>query len=108
MGTPRDFLEQGDSAAGALAAPPMGDLAMARPSTGRRRIVEARPSRTPVAVVSGVPSTIPERQRLRARFSRSGIAPRRADEVARLFVKQNGGNKVGQQIVDERETLVSD
>ena len=75
-----------------------------------RAIGKARLSRNPVAVEPGrytvvlEPQAVGDLVQLIANYADA----RSADEGRSPFVKQGGGNKVGEKIVDQRVTIVSD
>jgi predicted Zn-dependent protease len=75
-----------------------------------RAISKARLSRNPVAIEPGRYTVVLEPQAVGDLVQLIGnyAAARAADEGRSPFVKQGGGNKVGEKIVDERITIVSD
>ena len=76
----------------------------------RRAIDKARLSRTPVAIEPGRYTVIFEPQAVGylVQLILFYLGAREADEGRSPFVKQDGGSKVGERIVDERVTLMSD
>jgi predicted Zn-dependent protease len=79
-------------------------------SVSERSIEKARLSRDPVAIEPGRYTVILEPQAVGDLVQLVGnyIDARSADEGRSPFVKQGGGNKIGEKIVDERITIVSD
>jgi predicted Zn-dependent protease len=75
-----------------------------------RAIEKARRSRSPVALEPGRYTVILEAQAVGDLVQLVGnyADARSADEGRSPFVKQGGGNKIGEKIVDERVTIVSD
>jgi predicted Zn-dependent protease len=71
---------------------------------------KARLSRNPVAIEPGRYTVILEPQAVGdlVQLVNNYIAARQADEGRSPFVNKDGGNKIGQKIVDERVTIVSD
>ena len=76
----------------------------------QRAIQKARASRTPVAIEPGRYTVIMEPQAVGdlAQLMVFYMDARQADEGRSPFVKQGGGNKIGEQIVDPRVTIISD
>ena len=76
----------------------------------KRAIDKAHLSRSPVAIEPGRYTVILEPQAVGDLVQIVGnyFAARAADEGRSPFVKQGGGNKVGEKIVDERVTVYSD
>jgi len=76
----------------------------------KKAIDKARASRAPSKVEPGRYTVILEAQAVGDLVQLIGnyIAARSADEGRSPFVKQGGGNKVGEKIVDERVTMYSD
>ena len=76
----------------------------------RRAIEKARASQNPVAIEPGRYTVIMEPQAVGDLVQLMAFAmdARQADEGRSPFVKQDGGNKIGEQIVDPRVTLLSD
>jgi predicted Zn-dependent protease len=79
-------------------------------AVAERAVGKARLSRTPVAIEPGRYTVILEPQAVGDLVQLVGnyADARSADEGRSPFVKQGGGNKVGQKIVDGRVTIVSD
>jgi predicted Zn-dependent protease len=75
-----------------------------------RATEKARLSRNPVAIEPGRYTVILEPQAVADLVRLMGFAldARSADEGRSAFTKQGGGNKIGEKIVDERVTIVSD
>ncbi len=75
-----------------------------------RAVDKARASRSPVAIEPGRYTVILEPQAVGDLVQLIGnyADARSADEGRSPFVKQGGGNKVGEKIVDERVTMYSD
>ena len=75
-----------------------------------RAIQKARLSRNPVAIEPGRYTVILEPQAVGdlVQLMAFSLDARSADEGRSAFVKKEGGNKIGEMIVDERVTLVSD
>ncbi|HEX9691941.1 MAG TPA: TldD/PmbA family protein [Gemmatimonadales bacterium] len=75
-----------------------------------RAIAKARASRSPVAIEPGRYTVILEPQAVGDLVQLLAFAAdaRSADEGRSPFVKEGGGNKIGEQIVDPRVTIVSD
>lgn len=75
-----------------------------------RAIEKARLSRNPVAIEPGRYTVILEPQAVGDLVQTMAFAlgARGADEGRSAFAKQGGGNKIGEQIVDKRVTLISD
>ncbi|MBL0171612.1 MAG: TldD/PmbA family protein [Gemmatimonadaceae bacterium] len=75
-----------------------------------RAVAKARASRTPVALEPGRYTVILEPQAVGdlVQLISNYADARSADEGRSPFVKQGGGNKVGEKIVDERVTIFSD
>lgn len=75
-----------------------------------RAIRKAKLSRDPVAIEPGRYTVILEPQAVGDLVQLVGnyIDARSADEGRSPFVKQGGGNKIGEKIVDERVTILSD
>jgi predicted Zn-dependent protease len=76
----------------------------------QRAIQKARASRTPVAIEPGRYTVIMEPQAVGdlAQLMVFYMDARQADEGRSPFVKQGGGNKIGERIVDPRITVLSD
>lgn len=76
----------------------------------RRAIEKARLSRNPVAIEPGRYTVILEPQAVGDLMEVLAfyLDARQADEGRSPFVKQDGGNKIGEQIVDPRVTMFSD
>jgi predicted Zn-dependent protease len=76
----------------------------------RRAIAKARASKTPVAIEPGRYTVILEPQAVGdlVQLIAFYIGAREADEGRSPFVKQEGGSKVGERIVDPRINLYSD
>ena len=79
-------------------------------SVGERAIEKARLSRNPVAIEPGRYTVILEPQAVGDLVQLIGnyADARSADEGRSPFVKQGGGNKIGEKIVDERISMYSD
>lgn len=79
-------------------------------AVGERAIGKARLSRNPVAIEPGRYTVILEPQAVGDLVQLIGnySDARSADEGRSPFVKQGGGNKIGEKIVDERISLYSD
>ena len=77
---------------------------------GTRAIEKAQRSRTPVAIEPGRYTVVLEPTAVGnlVQLIAFALNARNADEGRSFFAKQGGGNKVGQKVVDERVTLVSD
>src|SRR3954447_17227063 len=75
-----------------------------------RAIERARLSRNPVAIEPGRYTVILEPQAVGdlVQLMAFALAARSADEGRSAFAKQGGGNKIGEQIVDNRVTIISD
>jgi len=75
-----------------------------------RAIEKARASRSPVAIEPGRYTVIMEPQAVGdlVQLLLFYMDARQADEGRSPFVKPEGGNKIGERIVDERITIVSD
>jgi len=75
-----------------------------------RAIEKARASRNPVAIEPGRYTVIMEPQAVGdlVQLMLFYLDARQADEGRSPFVKPEGGNKIGERIVDERITIVSD
>jgi predicted Zn-dependent protease len=75
-----------------------------------RAIEKARASRNPVAIEPGRYTVILEPQAAGDLVQLIAFAAgaRQADEGRSPFVKEGGGNKIGEKILDERVTVVSD
>jgi len=75
-----------------------------------RAIEKARASRNPVAIEPGRYTVILEPQAVGDLVQLLAFAAdaRSADEGRSPFVKEGGGNKIGEKIVDERVTIISD
>ena len=80
------------------------------PALVRRATTKARLSRNPVAIEPGRYTVILEPQAVGDLVQLVGnyAGAREADEGRSPFVKQGGGNKVGEKVADERVTLFSD
>ncbi|MBI4500297.1 MAG: TldD/PmbA family protein [Gemmatimonadetes bacterium] len=81
----------------------------------QRAIEKARASRNPVAIEPGRYTVILEAQAvgdlvqlLGGGFGGGPLSARSADEGRSPFTKEGGGNKIGEKVVDERVTLISD
>jgi predicted Zn-dependent protease len=76
----------------------------------RRAIEKARASRSPVAIEPGRYTVILEPQAVGDLVQLLAFAAdaRSADEGRSAFVKEGGGNKIGEKILDERVTIMSD
>ena len=79
-------------------------------AVAQRAVEKARLSRTPVAIEPGRYTVILEPQAVGDLVQLLGgyIDARSADEGRSPFVKQGGGNKIGEKIADERVTILSD
>jgi predicted Zn-dependent protease len=79
-------------------------------SVSTRAIDKARSSRNPVAIEPGRYTTILEPQAVGdlAQLMLFAMSARAADEGRSAFTKPGGGNKVGEKVVDERISLISD
>jgi predicted Zn-dependent protease len=79
-------------------------------AVGQRAIDKARLSRNPVAIEPGRYTVILEPQAVGDLVQLIGnyADARSADEGRSPFVKQGGGNKIGEKIVDERISIYSD
>ena len=79
-------------------------------SVSRTAIDKARASRNPVAIEPGPYTTILEPQAVGdlARLLLSALSARSADEGRSPFAKEGGGNKIGEKILDERISMISD
>jgi len=77
---------------------------------GRRAVEKARLSRSPEAIEPGRYTVILEPQAVADLLLLLGgyLDARRADEGRSPFVKPEGGNRIGERIVDPRVTLFSD
>lgn len=77
---------------------------------GQHAIQKARASRSPVAVEPGRYTVVMEPQAVGDLVQLMGgyIGAREADEGRSPFVKQGGGNKIGQKIIDSRVSIISD
>ena len=75
-----------------------------------RAVEKARASRNPVAIEPGRYTVILEPQAVGdlAQLIVFSATARAADEGRSPFVKEGGGNKIGEKIVDERVTILSD
>lgn len=75
-----------------------------------RAIDKARASRNPVAIEPGRYTTILEPQAVGdlAQLMLFALSARSADEGRSAFTKEGGGNKLGEKIVDERISMISD
>lgn len=80
------------------------------PVIAERATTKARLSRNPVAIEPGRYTVVLEPQAVGDLVQLVGnyAGAREADEGRSPFVKQGGGNKIGQKIADERVTLFSD
>jgi predicted Zn-dependent protease len=76
----------------------------------RRAAEKARLSRDPVAIEPGRYTVILEPQAVAdlVRLMAFAMDARSADEGRSAFTKPGGGNRIGERIVDERVTLISD
>ena len=76
----------------------------------QRAIEKARASANPVAIEPGRYTVIMEPQAVGDLVQLMAFAmdARQADEGRSPFVKQDGGNKIGEQVVDPRVTILSD
>jgi predicted Zn-dependent protease len=76
----------------------------------QRAIEKARASRRPVALEPGRYTTILETQAASDLnwLLMVGLDARAADEGRSPFTKEGGGNRIGEKVVDERVTIVSD
>jgi predicted Zn-dependent protease len=79
-------------------------------SVSERAIAKARASRNPVAIEPGRYTVIMEPQAVGdlVQLVLGYAAARAADEGRSPFVKEGGGNKVGEKILDERVSMLSD
>ena len=79
-------------------------------AVSERAIAKARLSRGPVAIEPGRYTVILEPQAVGdlVQLVANYADARSADEGRSPFVKQGGGNRIGEKIVDERVTLLSD
>lgn len=79
-------------------------------SVSARAIEKARSSRNPVAIEPGRYTTILEPQAVGdlAQLMMFAMSARAADEGRSAFTKAGGGTKVGEKVVDERISLISD
>jgi len=79
-------------------------------AVSKRALDKARASRGPVAIEPGRYTVILEPQAVGdlVQLTSGYIDARSADEGRSPFVKQGGGNKIGEKIVDERVTILSD
>jgi predicted Zn-dependent protease len=79
-------------------------------AVSERAIAKARASRNPVAIEPGRYTVILEPQAVGdlVQLVAFYAGARQADEGRSPFVKEGGGNKVGEKILDERVTLLSD
>ena len=79
-------------------------------SLSARAIEKARLSRNPVAIEPGRYTVILEPQAVGdlVQLMAFALAARNADEGRSAFSKQGGGNKIGEKIVDNRVTIISD
>jgi predicted Zn-dependent protease len=79
-------------------------------AVSERAVGKARLSRNPVAIEPGRYTVVLEPQAVGDLVQLIGnyVNARAADEGRSPFVKQGGGNKVGEKIVDERITILSD
>lgn len=77
---------------------------------GRRAAEKARASMNPVAIEPGRYTVVLEPTAVGnlVQLIAGALSARNADEGRSFFSKQGGGNKIGQKVVDERVTLVSD
>jgi predicted Zn-dependent protease len=75
-----------------------------------RAIDKARASRNPVAIEPGRYTTILEPQAVGdlAQLMLFALSARSADEGRSAFTREGGGNKLGEKIVDERISMISD
>jgi predicted Zn-dependent protease len=80
------------------------------PGLANHAINKARLSRNPVAIEPGKYTVILEPQAVGDLVTLMAFAlgARQADEGRSAFAKQGGGNKIGEQIVDKRVTILSD
>ena len=80
------------------------------PAVSARAIEKARLSRNPVAIEPGRYTVILEPQAVGdlVQLMAFALNARNADEGRSAFAKQGGGNKIGDQIVDKRVTIISD
>ena len=80
------------------------------PAISARAIDKARLSRNPVAIEPGRYTVILEPQAVGdlVQLMAFALNARNADEGRSAFTKQGGGNKIGEQIVDKRVTIISD
>lgn len=79
-------------------------------AVSERAIAKARQSRNPVAIEPGRYTVILEPQAVGdlVQLVANYADARATDEGRSPFVKQGGGNRIGEKIVDERVTLLSD
>jgi predicted Zn-dependent protease len=79
-------------------------------AVSKRALDKARASRGPVAIEPGRYTVILEPQAVGDLVQLAGgyLDARSADEGRSPFAKQGGGNKIGEKIVDERVTILSD
>lgn len=79
-------------------------------AVAKRAIEKARSSRAAVAIEPGRYTVILEPQAVGdlVQLLSSYIDARRADEGRSPFVKPGGGNKIGEKVMDQRVTIVSD
>jgi len=79
-------------------------------AVSRRAIEKARASRNPVAIEPGRYTTILEPQAVGdlTQLMLFALSARSADEGRSPFAKVGGGNKVGEKILDERISMISD
>ena len=79
-------------------------------AVSKRALDKARASRSPVAIEPGRYTVILEPQAVGDLVQLAGayLDARSADEGRSPFAKQGGGNKIGEKIVDERVTILSD
>ncbi|MEO8636675.1 MAG: TldD/PmbA family protein [Gemmatimonadales bacterium] len=79
-------------------------------SVSERAIAKARASRTPVAIEPGRYTVILEPQATGdlVQLLLFYLDARQADEGRSPFVKESGGNKVGEKLLDARASLISD
>lgn len=79
-------------------------------AVSERAIAKAKASRTPVAIEPGRYTVILEPQATGdlVQLMLFYLDARRADEGRSPFVKESGGNKVGEKLLDQRISLISD
>jgi len=79
-------------------------------AVAQRAVEKARASQNPVAIEPGRYTVILEPQAVGDLVQLMAFAmdARQADEGRSPFVKQEGGNKIGEQVVDPRVTILSD